>query len=51
VCDGFISAIDSFYKVRVTLLLLRRLMRLGLLGLAQKSGPLKNKVMKYAMGL
>ncbi|PKH04529.1 2-octaprenyl-3-methyl-6-methoxy-1,4-benzoquinol hydroxylase, partial [Psychromonas sp. MB-3u-54] len=51
ICDGFISVIDSFYKLRVTLLLLRRLMRLGVLVFAQKSGPLKNKVMKYAMGL
>jgi 2-octaprenyl-3-methyl-6-methoxy-1,4-benzoquinol hydroxylase len=45
------SAMDVFYKVSKTDLGPLRLMRRGVLGLAQNSGPLKNKVMKYAMGL
>ncbi len=45
------SAMDLFYKVSKSELGAVRLMRKGVLGLAQNSGPLKNKVMKYAMGL
>jgi 2-octaprenyl-3-methyl-6-methoxy-1,4-benzoquinol hydroxylase len=45
------SAMDVFYKVSKTDLTPVRLMRRSILGLAQKSGPLKNRVMKYAMGL
>jgi 2-octaprenyl-3-methyl-6-methoxy-1,4-benzoquinol hydroxylase len=45
------SAMDVFYKVSKSDLGPVRLMRRAVLGLAQKSGPLKNKVMKYAMGL
>jgi len=42
---------DVFYKVSKSDLAPVRLMRRTVLGLAQKSGSLKNKVMKYAMGL
>lgn len=45
------SVMDLFYKVSKSELAPVRLMRKAVLGLAQKSGPLKNKVMKYAMGL
>jgi len=45
------SAMDVFYKVSKSDLGPVRLMRRTVLGLAQKSGPIKNKVMKYAMGL
>jgi 3-demethoxyubiquinol 3-hydroxylase len=45
------SAMDLFYKVSKSELAPLRLIRKSVLGLAQKSGPLKNRVMKYAMGL
>ena len=45
------TAMDMFYKVSKSELGAVRLIRKNVLGLAQKSGPLKNKVMKYAMGL
>ena len=45
------TAMDVFYKVSKSELSGIRLIRKNVLGLAQKSGPLKNKVMKYAMGL
>ncbi len=45
------SAMDLFYKVSKSELGAVRLMRKAVLGAAQNSGPLKNKVMKYAMGL
>ena len=45
------SAMDVFYKVSKSELGPVRFIRRGVLGLAQRSGPIKNKVMKYAMGL
>lgn len=45
------SAMDIFYKSSKCELSAVRLLRKGILTLAQNSGPLKNRVMKYAMGL
>ncbi|MEH6452991.1 MAG: FAD-dependent oxidoreductase [Psychromonas sp.] len=45
------SAMDVFYKSSKSQLAMVRLLRRGVLGLAENSGGLKNKVMKYAMGL
>jgi 2-octaprenyl-3-methyl-6-methoxy-1,4-benzoquinol hydroxylase len=45
------TAMDVFYKSSKSQMSSVRFLRRGLLGLAQNSGPLKNKVMKYAMGL
>ena len=45
------TGMDFFYKSSKSKLLSVRLMRKIALGLAQNSGQLKNKVMKYAMGL
>ncbi|WP_028864371.1 FAD-dependent monooxygenase [Psychromonas aquimarina] len=45
------TAMDVFYKGSKCELSSVRLLRKGILGLAQNSGALKNRVMKYAMGL
>lgn len=45
------SAMDLFYKSSKSQLTPVRLLRKGFLRLAQNSGALKNRVMKYAMGL
>ncbi|MFT7054377.1 MAG: 2-octaprenyl-3-methyl-6-methoxy-1,4-benzoquinol hydroxylase [Psychromonas sp.] len=45
------TAMDVFYKVSKSELTAVRLIRRCVLRGAQSSGPLKNKVMKYAMGL
>ena len=45
------TAMDVFYKSSKSQISSVRLLRRGLLGAAQNSGVLKNKVMKYAMGL
>jgi len=45
------SAMDLFYKGSKSEVGLVRLMRKGVLLAAQNSGQLKNRVMKYAMGL
>ncbi len=45
------SAMDIFYKGSKSELNLVRLLRKSVLYVAQNSGPIKNKVMKYAMGL
>ncbi|WP_019615796.1 FAD-dependent monooxygenase [Psychromonas ossibalaenae] len=45
------TAMDVFYKGSKCELSSVRLLRKGILGLAQNSGVLKNRVMKYAMGL
>lgn len=44
------GAMDLFYKGSKCDLPAVRLLRKGILAIAQNSGPLKNKVMKYAMG-
>lgn len=45
------SAMDLFYKTSKSELSALRLLRKGALFAAQRSGQLKNRVMKYAMGL
>ncbi len=45
------TAMDLFYKSSKSELPLLRILRKGVLSAAQHSGGLKNKVMKYAMGL
>ena len=45
------TGMDLFYKGSRSELSVIRLLRRGLLSAAENSGPLKNKVMKYAIGL
>jgi len=45
------TAMDFFYKSSKSEMPVLRLLRKGLLGVAQNSGPLKKQVMRYAMGL
>lgn len=45
------SAMDLFYKGSKSELTMLRLLRQGIFSLAQNSGILKDKVMKYAMGI
>lgn len=45
------SAMDLFYKGSKSELTMLRLLRQGVFSVAQNSGILKNKVMKYAMGI
>jgi len=45
------TGMDVFYKVSKSDVNIVRLMRKGFLGLAQQSGELKNRVMRYAMGI
>ena len=45
------TAMDLFYKSSKSDMPVLRLLRRGVLGVAQNSGPLKRQVMRYAMGL
>ena len=45
------TTMDLFYKSSKSEMPVLRLLRRGVLGIAQNSGPLKKQVMKYAMGL
>jgi len=45
------TGMDVFYKVSKSDSQLIRILRKGFLGVAQQSGQVKNRVMRYAMGI